>query len=254
MPKKPLKVLSIDFDYFQKVSADTLSSCYPDGKDNPTFLTKITWVNHYACSEEQLKKVTLLEKPFGQICELLLRHKFNTPCMAVNSHIHIYDFIKDHYSDKYDGCYIVNIDTHHDLFNSSSKLDCGNWGTHIKKLIPKTQITWIANPVSKEMYGIEENTELSKIIETDFSKILGKTFDIIFLCRSDTWLPPHLDKYFDELYTILTTNFASCIIDKQITKPRFTDDELQEAIEEYRNVASSMDTLRELNSKANKGD
>lgn len=45
---RSLKVLSIDFDYFQNVNADTIRSCYPDGIDLPTELSTIVWSGYYA--------------------------------------------------------------------------------------------------------------------------------------------------------------------------------------------------------------
>jgi predicted O-methyltransferase YrrM len=72
--------------------------------------------------------------------------------------------------------------------------------------------------------------------------IKGK-FDLIFLCRSDTWTPPHLDPYFDELYQILTNNFEGGIIDPQITKPRDFE-EIKRNAEEY---SKQIETLHKLN-------
>lgn len=42
-----LNVLSIDFDYFQKVSKDVLMNCYPDGLDLSTELSIFTWSGYY---------------------------------------------------------------------------------------------------------------------------------------------------------------------------------------------------------------
>lgn len=45
-------------------------------------------------------------------------------------------------------------------------------------------------------------------------------FDIIFLCRSDNWLPPHLDNEFQELVDFIVRKFKTIRIDPQVKKPR----------------------------------
>lgn len=239
MPKKPMKILSIDFDYFQDVTSEVITTCYPDGKDLPTWLTVATWTNHYASTYDQLMSVKIDEKHFEQIKQILRNQAFETPCMAVQSHKHIYEFIKKHFSDKYHGAAIVNIDMHHDCFNDNEELDCGNWVSHIVKDIPKCQVTWIANKISEEVYGIES---LKGIVKYDFDSILSTKFDLIFLCRSDTWMPPHLDPYFDELYHILLNNFYSTMVDSQITEPR-NFEEIKIQAEEYRKQIAELRAL-----------
>lgn len=229
--KRPMKVLSIDFDYFQDVTPEVLINCYPDGKDLPTALTMMTWTSHYAHSYDELMSVKIDEKHLSQICKIIGNQDIATPNMAVQSHIHIYDFIKEHFDKtKYNGCQIVNIDMHHDCFNDNTELDCGNWVNHIKKDIPNCEVMWIANKVSNDVYGLEK---LSHLIQYDFDKILNTKFDLIFICRSDTWLPPHLDPYFDKLYQILRRNFLTTIIDSQIEKPR-NFEEIKENAESYK--------------------
>ena len=240
--KKYLKVLSIDFDFFQNAEPQTLIDCYPDGKDLSTDLTMLTWMTHYAVKPvyNKLMDVTINLERLGELEEILLNQKYKTPYMAVQSHIHIYDFIKNHFSDKYDGCRIVNIDMHHDCFNDNPEVDCGNWVGHIIKDLPDCQVSWIANPSSEEVYGVKS---LKNVISYDFDSIRNAKFDLIFLCRSDTWTPPHLDPYFDELYQILTNNFEGGMIDPQITKPRDFE-EIKNAAEQHR---KQIETLYKLN-------
>ena len=55
------RILSIDFDYFQDVSRDTLLECYPDGYDLPTKQSILTWSGYYnnPKTAEKLKKVEI---------------------------------------------------------------------------------------------------------------------------------------------------------------------------------------------------
>ena len=98
--KQRLRVLSIDFDYFQVVDKDTVQSCYPDGIDLDTSLSTVVWASHYAIPSQKEK----LDKVFCNQEELrLIRHILNNNCKATapvciaNSHVHIYDFIKKNY-------------------------------------------------------------------------------------------------------------------------------------------------------------
>jgi hypothetical protein len=239
---KILKVLSIDFDYFQKFphnSAEIMRNCYPDGHDAPSSLSAVIWLNHYASYESAIRQVKIDKEHLDVLISILYKQDFNTLCMSVGSHVRIFDFITQQYSNgNYTGCHIYNIDTHHDLFNDNKNLDCGNWGTHIKKTIPNTEITWIANRVSEDMYGLKCQKKLREIIQFDFDCILNEQFDLIFLCRSDTWLPPHLDPYFAKINKILTKGFARCLYEKQVQKPRFKRGELEKVVKEYRKACS----------------
>ena len=50
--------------------------------------------------------------------------------------------------------------------------------------------------------------------------IKDRKFDIVFLCRSDNWLPPHLDDEFQELVDFIAKKFKTIKIDSQVKKPR----------------------------------
>ena len=195
MPKKILKVLSIDFDYFQKVSFDTLKTCYPDGIDLPTKLSTIVWSSYYANpnTKKLLQSVSINKNQLDQLYALLSKQKSETPVCIANSHVHIYDFIHE-YVNKLDAktTSVVNIDMHHDLFNDNPEIDCGNWLMHIAKDFPDGKISWISNPISNKVYGLDN--EFDNIIYHNIDKIKDNKYDIIFLCRSDNWLPPQIGR------------------------------------------------------------
>lgn len=221
MPKKHLNVLSIDFDYFQKVAFDTIKTCYPDGIDLPAELSTIVWSSYYANpnTEKLLQLVSTDKTQLAQLCTLLTKQESKTPVCIANSHVHIYDFIHK-YVDKFNAktTDVVNIDMHHNLFNDNPEIDCGNWLMHIAKDFPDGKIFWISNPISNEAYGLGE--EFDDIINHSIEEIKNTKYDIIFLCRSDNWLPPHLDGDFDDLKEFMAKHFAHILIDNQIKKPR----------------------------------
>lgn len=218
MNKRKFKVLSIDFDFFQKVCKDTILECYPDGHDLPTKLSCIVWGSRYAFQKEKLLNVEADVENIEKIKDIISHMRYYSPVMICNSHKYCYNFISQNYdSNIYDGVELVNIDMHHDLFNDNPELDCGNWISHVMEKFP-CEVSWICNSISKDVYGIDNKR--FALIKEDFSDIYDETFDALFLCRSDAWLPPHLDKNFDDLFQYICENFDSIIKDKNIAIPR----------------------------------
>lgn len=224
-PTRRLKVLSIDFDYFQNVDVDTIRTCYPDGVDLPTELSTIVWSGYYANDQtkNKLNSITILDDELKLLRKLLTskdNFMVSTPVLIANSHVHIYDFIHE-YMDKFNATdvNIVNIDMHHDFFNNNEKLDCGNWLSHIYDDYPNhCNVSWIANPISSICYDF--NAKLNSIVKTSIQSIKDFKFDIIFLCRSDNWLAPHLDCYFNDLVKLISLRFPNVCIEQSVQTPR----------------------------------
>lgn len=220
-----LKVLSVDFDYFQKVTVDTIRNYYPDGIDLPTELSTIVWSGYYANdrTRNKLSSVTILNDELNLLRKLLTskdNFRVSTPVLIANSHACIYDFIHE-YIDIYDATdvNIVNIDMHHDFFNNHETLDCGNWLSHIYNDYPNhCNISWIANPVSNLCYEFDQT--LNSIVQNSIRSIQDFKFDILFLCRSDNWLAPHLDCHFDNLVKLISLRFPNVCIEKSVQTPR----------------------------------
>lgn len=241
MPNTELNVLSIDFDFFQVVDKNTLLSCYPDGTDLPTELSAMVWNSHYAhkATEKKLKQVHVNKPLMNQMrqiinrsCDMLLPES-----MIVNSHRHIHKFIMDYLQDRpfYSSINLVNVDMHHDMTNGSDKLDCGNWISHVKKDAKEqgieTKVTWITNPVSNQVYDNPEKE--FDCIQTDFSDIENLKWDLIFLCRSDNWVPPHLDDEFTNLAELIQHRSAECLTENHIMTSRY-DKEFRKSVLEVR--------------------
>lgn len=87
-------------------------------------------------------------------------------------------------------------------------------------------LTWVANPVSLEMFGLDkdrkENRAFRGIVQKNLSKIEEKNyaFDGVFLCRSDIWTPPHLDSVFHSLCDTIADHFNSVVMEQDIRKCR----------------------------------
>ena len=95
------------------------------------------------------------------------------------------------------------------------------------------------NPIAAEVYQ-----PLPKI--NDNFKILGsireailREFDIIFLCRSDNWVPPHLDVVFGDIVDLLKDHFPNTVIHDDVDKPRAHYETI------YKNIKSQVDRRKQ---------
>lgn len=216
-----LRVLSIDFDYFQTVDKDTLFSCYPDGIDLSTHLSTIVWASYYAnpTTEKKLQAISINEDELYTMESILCEQDTSIPVMISQSHRHIYDFIINWMErsgrTNEDGLCVSNVDMHHDFRNGNKELDCGNWISHLNEKYPSMGIEWIANPVSKTMYRLDRWDD-KDLIKYKVSDMRETEFDAIFLCRSDNWLPPHLDIYFSEFCETIASHFTNVQYEKGI--------------------------------------
>lgn len=218
-----MKILSIDFDYFQNVDKDTALTCYPDGVDLPSFITELTWASYYAnpFTKDKIRKINIREEELDTLYSLLDIQDKNTPVMVSYSHKDIYDFVNKLTNYDYTTrLSVTNIDMHHDMFNDNEDVDCGNWATHFMNNYPKYRHQWIANPISKEVYGITEKKEFNELVATSLEYIKAEKYNAIFLCRSDNWLPPHLDTKFNELFSQIKLTFHNIQVHQSILEPR----------------------------------
>lgn len=209
-------VLSIDWDYFIDCSIAERHSLFPDGgNENISLdLSNIIWYTRY--SETIAKKnyglvarniqdISVLEDDFDFIKNNITQNmSYFTVIQFADSHSAIYNFLKQYISDD-DSLDIYNIDHHCDYYNIGNSLNCGNW---INKLDADNNIdslTWIAN---KDSDLKVDNSSLNCTVSicTDLKKSLPADieWDFIFICRSSVWSPPHLDKRFNEFYTLLS--------------------------------------------------
>lgn len=237
---KKLKILSIDFDFFQDVDAETLMKCYPDGIDLPTDITKITWGGRYSdrCPyKDKIQAVKINQSFFKQMLNILKKQNKDIPVMIMQSHKHIYNFIHDN-AEKQDDLFVVNVDLHHDVTNDNDEVDCGNWISHIGTDFPNSTFCWITREVSFECYEIDFSGHIPAYF--DFDKIKDMDFDAIFICRSDSWLPPHLDKHFNKMLNVCGDTFDNVICENCVLTPRDISDIIRfenEIFEDYENKA-----------------
>lgn len=197
-----MRILSIDFDYFQIVEPETVQMDYPDGLDLSPAVSAACWSSHYG--NKNIESVSVNEDEINALLRLLEKQDSVKECMIACSHVAIYDFIQEKLQNN-EPLGIYNIDMHHDMFNKNPNVDCGNWIGHLQKEHPNTAIKWVCNPISEECYGLDKRFE--KYLLHSVTDIDENHFDFIFLCRSDNWLPPHLDSKFDDLSEFLIKTY-----------------------------------------------
>lgn len=232
---RTLNILSIDFDYFQNPTPENLIHDYPDGIDLSTELSNVIWAVRYADPDcqKRLLQIQPWEKPIRTLAEHILKHtNRGTQSAICQSHVNAYDFTLNLLSCHPDCTHInvYNIDMHHDSSNLNMGIDCGNWLGHLhsdlkcRKNNPvKIKIHWICNPVSYKMYDIED-LNIPNRITSDIKKLPDKHWHGVFLCRSDQWVPPHLDQEFLWLSHIIKDRTTTVHIDPEVTKSRYDDD------------------------------
>ncbi len=217
-------VLSIDFDYFQDVTPEILAE-YPDGIDVSSELSTIIWGSKYCFSKRNLLEIKPLSDEISLLRDLLMKQDLETKILISQSHREIYEWIHDNVSIG-EQLKLINIDMHHDMINDNKKVDCGNWVTFIMNEYGRDNMyfRWIANPVSFKMYGFEKDEDESKIfhsyIGTSINDIEIEKFDMIFLCRSDAWFPPHLDTEFSNIVDLMRSHFYNGKIQSVVARPR----------------------------------
>lgn len=223
-----INILSIDFDFFQKVEADIIHKYYPDGIDLSPALSTSVWEHHNALAiakgDDLREKVKLDRERLKELKEVINNNSENLfRGMICDSHVHAYNFVHSVIDSKEAiRVNIVNIDLHHDVFNDNKKLDCGNWyGKLIEDMEAKRiphQAHWITQPTSLEIYDLQEN---EFPVETDFERIKETKWDAVYLCRSCNWLPPHLDKDFSDFAEFLRGEIKIAIEEEtEATVPR----------------------------------
>ncbi len=228
MSQQSLRILSIDFDIFQNIPDIEILSAFPDGIDLSNDISCITWAGHYANNYENdlLKQVTIHQQMLNDTIHMIEKGcTKTTPTMIVNSHKHIYDWIFQYDSDNIDRFEITHLDMHHDMFNNNPELDCGNWISHVKSRKHHTSVQWLCNPISKEVYGLQETT--FNQVHSNIQSIIGKSFDLLFICKSANWLPPHLDSAFQDFCHNVLSIVKSAYVEPNLLKPREIQDIIQ---------------------------
>jgi hypothetical protein len=168
-----MRILSIDFDYFVSPTPEQ-RQYFPDGgREMSDFLNTFIWAGGYANSEFAAKKcnnkdysllnVNLLEEPLQLI-------------------------------EKWDGSetMLYNVDFHHDTNKCCGEIHCGNWLRALLDERVVNEALWINQPSSATAGNLAKVVPISDLPHTGY--------DLVYICRSGWWTPPHMDKIFIEQF------------------------------------------------------
>ena len=238
----PNRVLSIDWDYFIDAPIDFKASNFPDGGNEnlPEYVLDAIWMSRYGqCAEIQKVKEDTSELVKLRILLKKIINKQNTRVVISDSHKSIYKYLEEQRQSKLP-TEIYNIDFHHDAYDfGNEEVDCGNW---FKKFIDSKN----AHVLDKFMWVRREDSELSGEEMIDDNSSIGiprdlyGTFQLVFLCRSGCWSPPHLDDKFLSLCRFLCKLHDKVdIVDDSILRSRYNK-QFKSNVTEHRNIIKSI--------------
>ena len=249
----PLTVLSVDWDYFINATQHERYNLFPDGgnEDLAGEINDIIWVNRYARSSE-LGQIEADYEALDKLTQALQDWiaPGQTKVMVADSHKHIFGAIKELYKESRP-ISIINIDYHHDCYDYTETLNCGNWvnqlfnpetGLDINPLLYR--YLWVKRPDSDEIPF--EPVWMSSILIKDFLSccwakgVPQNPVKLLFICRSGVWSPPHLDKEFIKFSKFCISKADNpAIVEKGILKSRYSR-RFQKQIQELKKTYQDM--------------
>ena len=206
------KFLSIDWDYFIDATADERLILFPDGgnENMPDSIKRYVWDSRY--SDPRLEVIDVDLEALKYIQKLC--RSFSGQCYITESHKYAYDFIMGN-TNPDEQFEVYNIDFHHDLYDFGHKrVNCGNWVTKLQEKRPNMKYMWVSRADSERLSKAEVKVAFIQMTFDAFISRCNNEFkglpNHLFLCRSDMWSPPHLDKYFRRLVRTLFNNPSAC--------------------------------------------
>lgn len=248
---KPFRVLSIDWDYLVNATMEERIMMFPDGGSEkfPDNLSQIIWTGRYA-ENPKLLDIGVDFEALDIIKDFISTHCHDIPVIVKDSHGAIWDSITK-YGSTDTFIEVINIDFHHDAYvNDMSYVDCGNWVNCLFENRPRaprnkrnkdshnrnpralknkdSHYYWIARKDSDDRVPMEVQ-QLNYIVKKDlnFLKTLDDfECDLLFICRSGFWSPPHMDNEFMNFYDWCIEQmslFTPYSVSREVEKSRYTE-------------------------------
>ena len=198
-----INVLSIDWDYYVDTSNEIRERCFPKILNDIISEEKRIEMWRESYKKYNIKNIGILEEKFQKTIQLIEDIEKDSPkaCKITNdSHRFVYDVIEKEIEEFHDeNIKVYNIDHHHDMYQyrtSFDKVNCSNWAEILQEeLGSKFDYNWIKRDDSEE-YSLAGKVNCKECFLDDITE---KKFDVIYLCRSGAWSPPHLDNKYNEL-------------------------------------------------------
>lgn len=259
---KTFKVLSIDWDYLVNATMKERVEMFPDGGSEklPEVISRIVWSTRYA-SCPQLKDIGVDVDAMDILKEFISKNCFNAPIIVSDSHGSIWDAIL-RYKPKDSLIDVINVDFHHDMYvNDMGYVDCGNWVNCLfetrtqhenrKLKNANNHYYWVAREDSEDSIT-EECQRLNYMVKKDinFLKTLDDfECDLLFICRSGIWSPPHLDEEFMNFYDWCIDNTSDtqpCSVNDEVSCSRYTQ-------EMKKDIQGQIEIFSEIRKECNNG-
>lgn len=223
---KPFRVLSIDWDYLVNATMEERIMMFPDGgnEDLPTAIQDSIWSTHY--NYAGLKHICVDYEALKKLKEFIEIHCRDSRCIIYDSHKFMYDEVISS-TEVGQPIRIINVDFHHDMYeNDYDEVDCGNWvnclyeNENFRKTHKCDHYWWVAREDSDR--HPEYKDYLTEITIDNLKDFEGFDCDLLFICRSSVWSPPHLDGEFKEFceWCISHTSYGEFNMDNL---SRYTD-------------------------------
>ena len=239
--QEPKVALSIDFDYFIRENPlwdfghnESLTSFHQS-----VWNIRYGSVNLY--EETDVKKYADID-PGHLIEELEVKgFKFSPEvrlCLA-DSHMHAYAFFKKRRVSE-----MYHLDAHHDMYQTSSMIDCGNWLHRYWMENRVKEIHWIY-PTWLDEFGGAVNQFNYKIDIRKFKDVkLDQPVSVgsVFICRSGVWVPPHHDPEFLEMLLPFTFKTKKISITPDLKKRTYPNRE--DALKYYQEQRAIIESLQ----------
>lgn len=239
---KPYRVLSIDWDYLIDASAETRCRLFPDGGNEnlPQMLQSIIWIGRYA--EQRLQNIKVDSQALETIKTFLKKSCTNLElCTVYDSHKYLFDEVVNNILPN-QPLELINIDFHHDCYTYTDyEINCGNWANHLFKdtsfrnSCKEDKYYWVGREDSDPIDTPMSNVHI--LSANDLFTLENFDCDLLFICRSSMWSPPHLDGDFIELYQWVDKNIVP--VEVNITGSRYTE-ELKQQVEQNRNMITNL--------------
>jgi len=187
-------ILSIDYDFFIKCNANLHYKFDESTEDN------MLWHKIYKNLKCLKMCSKLRNKDIKFIVEFINKNLCNDIYIA-DDHGHIYDLILDkiNYDEDKDNfkLNVINIDFHDDCYPSifsETILNCASWLSILSERLNYNDYTNINNTWvgHEDSYNFLDSVYIDKF-KTNIKSIKNVKYDLIFICKSSKYVPPHLD-------------------------------------------------------------
>jgi hypothetical protein len=194
------KILSIDWDFFLNCPIELRMKFEQETEDNEH------WGKIYKKFRCLKHSTNINELNYNFIIKVI--NKQNCPDVYIsNDHGTLYNLIDQKFNNERNmQLNIINIDFHHDCYVSilgDTPLNCASW---LSCLYSNNDFDvhslWIGHNNSYDFWSAPYIDEYSDNIEN----IKDSDYDMIFICKSKEYMPPHLDVNFIEMINRIYKN------------------------------------------------